>query len=116
MTIEPDDHQGARAGTRAAGALSRLNRNPFLLLALAALFWAGNHIVGRAISDQVPPIGISTVRWLIPALLLWPLARPHLQRDWPLIRARWRVMLWLGVTAAPCSAPCNISACNIPAP
>jgi drug/metabolite transporter (DMT)-like permease len=98
MTIEPDDHQGARGSTRADRAPSRLNRNPFLLLALAALFWSGNHIVGRAISDQVPPIGISTVRWLIPAHLLWPLARLHLQRDWPLIRARWRVMLWLGVT------------------
>ena len=72
--------------------------NPYLLLALASLFWSGNHILGRAIGGHVPPIGISTVRWLIPALVLGPLVRQHLKRDWPLIRAHWGIMLWLGVT------------------
>src|SRR6185437_5057664 len=37
--------------------------NPYLLLAAAALFWSGNHIVGRAIGGHVPPIGVSTIRW-----------------------------------------------------
>ena len=72
--------------------------NPYLLLALASLFWSGNHIVSRAISGEVPPIGLSTVRWAIPVLLLWPFARPHLKRDWPLMRAHWGIMLWLGFT------------------
>jgi len=49
--------------------------NPYLLLALASLFWSGNHILGRAIGGHVPPIGISTMHWLIPALTLWPFAR-----------------------------------------
>ena len=31
-----------------------LRDNPYLLLALAALFWSGNHIVGRAIGGEVP--------------------------------------------------------------
>ena len=44
--------------------------NPYILLALAALFWSGNHIVGRAIGGEVPPIGISTVRWLLPTIAL----------------------------------------------
>jgi drug/metabolite transporter (DMT)-like permease len=72
--------------------------NPYLLLALASLFWSGNHIVGRAITGHVPPIGISMVRWLIPALVLGLLARRHIHRDWPLIRAHWAIMLWLGLT------------------
>jgi drug/metabolite transporter (DMT)-like permease len=72
--------------------------NPYLLLAAAALFWSGNHIVGRAIGGHVPPIGVSTIRWLIPAVLLWPWARPHLERDWPVIRRHWPAMLWLGLT------------------
>ena len=75
-----------------------LKDNPYLLLALASLFWSGNHILGRAIAGHVPPIGISTVRWLIPALLLWPMARHHLKHDWPLIRTHWGIMLWLGIT------------------
>src|SRR4029078_1065208 len=80
--------------------LSRMKfrNNPYLLLALAALFWSGNHIVGRAIGGHVPPVGISTVRWLIPSILILPWVRPHLKRDWPAIRTHWKAMLWLGVT------------------
>jgi drug/metabolite transporter (DMT)-like permease len=72
--------------------------NPYLLLAVAALFWSGNHIVGRAIGGHVPPVGVSTIRWLIPAVLIWPWVRPHLKRDWPVIRSHWKAMLWLGAT------------------
>jgi drug/metabolite transporter (DMT)-like permease len=44
------------------------------------LFWSGNHILGRAIAGHVPPIGISTLRWLIPALLLWPVCTENFIR------------------------------------
>jgi drug/metabolite transporter (DMT)-like permease len=72
--------------------------NAYLLLALTALFWSGNHVVGRAIAGEVPPLGISTLRWLLPLILLWPFARPHLARDWPVIRSHWMVLLWVGLT------------------
>jgi drug/metabolite transporter (DMT)-like permease len=72
--------------------------NPYLLLALTSLFWSGNHIVGRAIASHVPPLAISTLRWLLPALVLGVLARDHLRKDWPAIRAHWRTMLLLGIT------------------
>ena len=71
-----------------------IHDNPYLLLALATLFWSGNHIVGRAIGGEVPPIGISTVRWLLPTV---GIAFPHIRRDWPLIRAHWGILLWLGI-------------------
>src|SRR5690242_8255463 len=76
----------------------KFRNNPYLLLALAALFWSGNHIVGRAIHGEVPPIGISTVRWALPALALWFIAHKQIKQDWPAIRAHWTVMLWLGLT------------------
>jgi drug/metabolite transporter (DMT)-like permease len=72
--------------------------NPYLLLAVASLFWSGNHIVGRAIGGHVPPMAVSTARWLIPAIVMWPLARHHLKRDWPEICEHWKIMLWLGLT------------------
>lgn len=72
-------------------------QNPFLLLALASLFWSGNHIVGRAIAGHVPPVGVSVARWLIPAVVLTPLVWPHLRRDWPVMRKNWRILLWLGL-------------------
>ncbi len=71
--------------------------NPYLLLALAALFWSGNHIVGRAIGGEVPPLAISTIRWLFPTIALGLIGFPHLRRDWPVIRARWGILLWLGI-------------------
>ncbi|HMF25189.1 MAG TPA: DMT family transporter [Pseudolabrys sp.] len=74
-----------------------IHDNPYLLLALAALFWSGNHIVGRAIGGKVPPIGISTVRWLLPTVAIGFLAFPHIRRDWPVIRAHWGILLWLGI-------------------
>src|SRR5258707_1459692 len=72
--------------------------NPYILLALAGLFWSGNHIVGRAIAGIVPPIGISAARWLLPAIVLWPFAKPYLERDWPRIKSHWRLLLFLGVS------------------
>ena len=70
----------------------------FLLLALASLCWSGNHILGRAIAGHVPPFAISTVRWMVPAIILWPWARRHLRRDWPAIRGHWPVLLFLAMT------------------
>ncbi|HLL26636.1 MAG TPA: DMT family transporter [Xanthobacteraceae bacterium] len=72
--------------------------NPYLLLALASLFWSGNHIVGRAIAGVVPPFGVSALRWLLPAIVLWPFARPHLLRDWPRLAAHRGLLLFLGIT------------------
>jgi drug/metabolite transporter (DMT)-like permease len=71
--------------------------NPYLLLALAALFWSGNHLVGRAIGGEVPPVGISTVRWLLPTIALGLFAFPLIRRDWPVIRTHWGILLWLGI-------------------
>jgi len=85
----------ASVGRRTVGGLFD---NPYLLLALASLFWSGNHIVGRAIAGYVPPFTISTLRWLIGAVLLWPLARRRLVADWPLIRRHWGILLFLGAT------------------
>lgn len=68
-----------------------------LLVALAALCWAGNHVIGRAIAGHVPPIAVSTIRWIVPALLLLPFAARHLARDWPLVRAHWKILVVLSV-------------------
>lgn len=69
----------------------------YLLLAMTALFWAGNSIVGRAARDLVPPVALSFWRWSLALLLLLPLAWPHLKRDWPTLRRHWPVMLALGM-------------------
>jgi drug/metabolite transporter (DMT)-like permease len=70
----------------------------YALLALAALCWSGNHVIGRAIAGHVPPVGLSALRWIFPCIIAGALARKHLSRDWPAIRAHWKAMLVLGLT------------------
>jgi drug/metabolite transporter (DMT)-like permease len=93
MSVEQESVRG-----KDARAASGIGGNPYILLAMASLFWSGNHIVGRAIAGLVPPIGISAARWLLPAIVLWPFAKPHLERDWPRIKSHWRLLLFLGVS------------------
>ena len=68
----------------------------YFLLPLAAACWAGNHIVARAISGQVPPASLGVVRWALVTLLVLPLALPHLPTDWAKLRRGAGIMLLLG--------------------
>lgn len=86
----------APAPERATGVRGLLG-NPYLVLALASLCWSGNHLLGRAIAGHVPPLTISTLRWLLAAVVLYPFVRGHLKKDWPLIRERFGVLIYLSL-------------------
>jgi drug/metabolite transporter (DMT)-like permease len=72
-----------------------LNNQPYLLLSLTALFWAGNIVLARHVGDHVPPITLTTIRWFGVFVILLPFAWPHLKHDWPALRARLPLMLFL---------------------
>lgn len=76
------------------------------LMTMPPLLWAGNAIVGRLMSGQVPPMTLNLLRWLITAALL-PLAWRAL---FPLaqIRQRWRYLLPVGCWGWACSTRCSI--------
>jgi drug/metabolite transporter (DMT)-like permease len=82
----------------AAPAGNWLVNQPYLLLSITALFWAGNAIVGRLAAGHIPPVTLSFLRWFLAFLLILPLARKHLVRDWPAIRARLGTMVVLSFT------------------
>jgi len=67
------------------------------LLPVAAACWAGNHIVARAIGGYVPAASLSLVRWLLVALVLGVCAGRHVIRDWPVLRQRLPLMLFLAL-------------------
>jgi len=71
--------------------------SPYLLLALAPLFWACNW-VGRSLAPEVPPMTMTFLRWLCAFVIVAPFAWPHVKREWPLVRANWKPMLLLGAT------------------
>lgn len=72
--------------------LLRLLLHPFLMLAIAGLTWAGNHIAARAGAGHVPPLGMASIRWLIGAAILYPFVYRLLRNDWPLIKQQWPIM------------------------
>jgi drug/metabolite transporter (DMT)-like permease len=81
-----------------ASPLSWLNNQPYLLLSLTSLFWAGNIVLARFVAGHVPPMTLSCVRWIGAFLMLLPFAVPHLKRDWPALRAKLPLMLVLSAT------------------
>ena len=75
-----------------------LNNQPYLLLSLTSLFWAGNIVLARYVAGHVPPMTLSCVRWIGAFLMLMPFAWPHLKQDWPALRARLPLMVALSAT------------------
>ena len=74
-----------------------INNQPYLLLTLTSLFWAGNIVLARHVGDRVPPITLTTIRWFGVFLILLPFAWPHLKRDWKVLRAHLPLMLFLSL-------------------
>jgi len=75
-----------------------LNHQPYLLLSLTSLFWAGNIVLARYVAGHVPPMTLSCVRWIGAFAMLMPFAWPHLKQDWPALRARLPLMVGLSAT------------------
>src|SRR6202162_5983589 len=75
-----------------------LNNQPYLLLSLTSLFWAGNIVLARYVAGHVPPLTLSCVRWIGVFLILLPFAWPHLKRDWDALRASLPLMVLLSAT------------------
>lgn len=69
----------------------------YTLLALAALFWTGNWVVGRMLADLVPPSALTFWRWAIAVALLMPLVGPRLWSARRLLVREWRPIVVLGL-------------------
>src|SRR5258706_2798071 len=75
-----------------------LANQPYLLLSITALCWAGNAIAGRLAEGHIPPVTLSFLRWTFAFLIILPFAWKHLKRDWGAIRSRLGTMIVLSVT------------------
>ncbi len=74
-----------------------LANQPYVLLSIAAVCWAGNAIVGRLAAGHIPPVTLAFLRWGLGFLIILPIAWKHLRRDWPAIRAKLSLMIFLSV-------------------
>lgn len=53
----------------------------FFILTLPPLLWAGNFIIGRAVRNEIPPVTLTLVRWLIALICILPFALKYIRRD-----------------------------------
>jgi len=81
-----------------AASTSWIANQPYLLLSITSLCWAGNAIVGRFAAGHIPPVTLSFLRWFFAFLIILPFAWKHLLRDWRAIRAKLGIMVVLSVT------------------
>ena len=75
---------------------------PYILLTLTSLFWAGNAIVGRAVVGRIPPVALAELRWIAAFLIVLPFAWRDLSRDLPVIRRHFgllTILAFTGITA-----------------
>jgi drug/metabolite transporter (DMT)-like permease len=100
-TMLARDHGGAETGQMSItndSASSAPNWAAPVALSLAALFWSGNFIAGRALRDDIDPVTLNTLRWVLACVLFMPFAGPACLRHAAAIRRHWRWLLALGAT------------------
>lgn len=72
-----------------------LYNQPYVLLSMTTMSWAGNIIVGRLAAGHIPPIALAQVRWTCTFLILLPIFWSRIKRDLPVIRANLPLLLLL---------------------
>jgi drug/metabolite transporter (DMT)-like permease len=75
-----------------------LLRSPILALSLAAFFWAGSFVVGRALRNDVDPVALTFFRWLISLLVFAPFVWREIASHARVLLREWRLIVALGAT------------------
>ena len=73
-----------------------MHANPYALLTLTTLLWAGNAIAGKLAAGVISPVALTFARWLLACVAFYFFARPHLNGDWPAIRKSLPLLFGLG--------------------
>ncbi len=59
----------------------------------AAILWAGNFVVARAIAQEMPPVQLNFWRWFVALLSVLPFGIFHIRKDLPSIRKNFTYIL-----------------------
>ena len=74
----------------------RLWGNPYPLLVLTMLMWAGNSIASRMAVGNIPPMALTSLRWVFVCAVVPLLLRRQIAEHWPVLRQRWRFIAAMG--------------------
>jgi drug/metabolite transporter (DMT)-like permease len=79
-------------------SISAVLRSPIMALTLAALFWAGSFVVGRALRQDIDPVALTFFRWLISLLIFAPFVWHEIACHAHVALREWRLIVGLGAT------------------
>ena len=97
MTPNPES-----AVARAEGILNRRSF-AYVILTLTVFFLALNHVIGRAVHTEVPPVGLAFWRWAAALVMLFPLVWRRRKQSLPIIRANFFPLAGLGCVMIGCT-------------
>src|SRR5215203_2358153 len=106
LRAEPSGrHQaGTRSGVRGTMATAVLARTawvwvfhqPYLLLTLTTLAWAGNAVASRLAAGHISPMALTALRWVGVVVLLAPFMTRPIRAAAPVLVPIWRRVLVMG--------------------
>ncbi|MDB4511980.1 DMT family transporter [Arenicella sp.] len=77
-------------------ALQRIYNQPYYLLLLTTLFWAGNAIAGKFAVGHISPFILTFLRWSVVLIILLVTARQQVRQDWREIKPHLFFLFILG--------------------
>ena len=75
-----------------------MNLPPQMLLVLATILWGGNFVIGRAVSDDIPPFTLALLRWFVALIVFLPIVIKKLKMDWPKLKANYPAVILMAIT------------------
>ena len=76
--------------------LRRSYDNPWLLITLTCVFWAGNIVAARLAIGEISPMLLVCGRWAIASLILLAVARRPFLEAWPALAPHWLRIFLMG--------------------
>jgi drug/metabolite transporter (DMT)-like permease len=99
VTFAPRAQRRLEVAMQSPIASSRFTFDPtYAALALTALLWSSNFVIGRAVRDDVSPEAMNFLRWAISLLILVPVSLRDLREHRALLARHWQLIALLGFT------------------
>ncbi len=73
----------------------------YILLTFAFICMALNVVTGRAVHDDIPPLGLSFWRWVFASAIFLPFTFHRIREQWEMILANWKILLTISLVMIP---------------
>ena len=71
---------------------------PYFFMIMTALIFAGNHVIGRVIREDIPPMGLVFWRTVVAFIIVTPFVYRPFRAQLPILLRHWRLLFLLGIT------------------